>query len=231
MKKLLHERLREIADEKEDEPYSSGIIEALCKEFGVCENKSSYGVDLCNCLKAIADEIEKYYIPRPRFEDGEPVQFGEEFADCSGNPHTLHEIRYRDKAVAGLGAKCLLEANTTSPKDYDGISFNLYDGTFVKRPEPKVLDADGFEIKAGQTRWHIPTGKKVTIKDLGINKKTAGDSVGLLGGSWVSPLSLTLKEPDSMEKILVDMMGDNHMRGTSYIRRIQSLMERDADGN
>lgn len=72
MEKLLHERLREIADEKEDEPYSSGIIEALCKEFGVCENKSSYAIDLNNCLKAIADEIEKFYIPRPRFEDGEP---------------------------------------------------------------------------------------------------------------------------------------------------------------
>ena len=84
MKKLLHERLREIADEKEDEPYSSGIIEALCKEFGVCENKSSYAVDLNNFLKAIADEIEKYYIPRPRFDDGEPVQFDCEVEGCNG---------------------------------------------------------------------------------------------------------------------------------------------------
>lgn len=85
MKKLLHERLREIADEKEDKPYSSDIIEALCKEFGVCENKSSYAIDLNNCLKAIADEIEKFYIPRPRFEDGEPVQFGDELPTLHRN--------------------------------------------------------------------------------------------------------------------------------------------------
>lgn len=220
MKKLLHERLRDIGQ--------GNYTHSVELDSGIIMLNPSEAAKLSN-------EIEKYYIPRPRFEDGEPVQFGEEFADCSGNPHTLHEIRYRDKAAAGLGAKCLLEANTTSPKDYDGISFNLYDGTFVKRPEPKVLDADGVEIKAGQTRWHIPTGKKVTIQDLGINKKTAGDSVGLLGGSWVSPLSLSLKEPDSLEKLqqfAVDSAayaeGSEQDKFLEIADRLTAIMERDA---
>lgn len=42
----------------------------------------------------IADEIEKYYIPRPRYEDGEPVQFGKEFIDCNGHNQTLSSLTY-----------------------------------------------------------------------------------------------------------------------------------------
>lgn len=102
MKKLLHERLREVG---KNEVCTWPIL------FSVTGTDDALYSTFANDL---ADEIEKYYIPRPRFEDGEPVQFGDEV------------------------------------------------------------------------------------------------------------------EPDSLEKILVDMMGDNHMRGTSYIRRIQSLMERDA---
>lgn len=117
MKKLLHERLRNWAKEY---PYSQLTA---ANDLGCSPYEHIDSVFL-----AIAAEIEKYYIPRPRFEDGEPVQFGDEFADGAGNPHTLHEIRYRDKAAAGLGSKCLLEANTNSPKNYDGISFNLWDG-------------------------------------------------------------------------------------------------------
>lgn len=199
MKKLLHERLREWDQHSliYSEGLDSGRIVLTAPE-----------------AESLADEIEKYYIPRPRFEDGEPVQFGDRF------------VNFRGEENSPISSLTFTKGNN----DYVNINGwhrqNLNEPVY--RCKPKVLDADGVEIKAGQTRWHIPTGKKVTIQDLGINKKTAGDSVGLLGGSWVSPLSLTLKEPDSMEKILVDMMGDSHMRGTSYIRRIQALMERDA---
>lgn len=35
-------------------------------------------------LNALADRIEREYIPRPRFEDGEPVQFGDYFVSKDG---------------------------------------------------------------------------------------------------------------------------------------------------
>lgn len=239
MKKLLHERLREIADEKEGELYSRDIIEALCKEFGVCENKSSYGVDLCNCLKAIADEIEKYYIPRPRFEDGEPVQFGEEFADCSGNPHTLHEVRYRDKAAAGLGAKCLLEATTNSSKDYDGISLNLWDGNFVKRPESKVLDADGVPCKKGETVWNLDDSTKWEIVDIHQTEPCISvhqlDIDKYVSGGWFLASGFTHREPDSLEKLqqfAVDSAayaeGCEKDKFLEIADRLTAIMERDA---
>lgn len=191
MKKLLHERLRE--GDQHSLIYSDGL---------------DSGRIVLTALEAesLADEIDKYYIPRPRFEDGEPVKFGEEFADCSGNPHTLHEIRYRDKAAAGLGAKCLLEANTASSKDYDGISFNLYDGTFVKRPEPKVLDADGVEIKVGDTIYSTQTGVKLTVIEM-VNQNGHDLRVRFDDGttSYAMGELYTHSEQDSLEKVRDDI--------------------------
>lgn len=212
MKKLLHERLREYGSNCRAD-YTDWISQRDANE--------------------LANEIEKYYIPRPRFDSGEPVQFGEEFADYSGNPHTLHEIRYRDKDAAGLGAKCLLEANTTSPKDYDGISFNLYDGTFVKRPEPKVLDADGVEIKVGDTVYDTSNGKALKVTEV---LKSSVGVIGELGCGSILAEHITHREPDSLEKLRDDMK--NHwsesisvadsMAFHEWADRLTAIMERDA---
>lgn len=245
MKKLLHERLREWADSTEGDKYPStkmlyATIESDHAPLGADDERKAFHL--------LANEIEKYYIPRPRFEDGEPVQFGEEFADCSGNPHTLHEIRYRDKAAAGLGAKCLLEANTTSPKDYDGISFNLYDGTFVKRPEPKVLDADGVPCKKGETVWYAPAyATKDNAGPWKVLEVQGCDSVligrGYLPGeddymetvSGEAPDILTHREPDSLEKLRddIDMYVRNgwnisQPKAEEFASRLTAIMERDA---
>lgn len=226
MKKLLHERLREAAKNgvSSIETCDRNIVVSLLKDEEL----------------SLADEIEKYYIPRPRFDDGEPVQFGDEFADCSGNPHTLHEIRYRDKAAAGLGAKCLLEANTTSPKDYDGISFNLYDDAFVKRPESKVLDADGVPTKKGDKVWSINNPEmKMTVdnfqqiygQDVTVNCEFEGEFYNF------NPDKLTHREPDSLEKLRDDMIysivegtypGTAHEYLCRCAKRLTAIMECDA---
>lgn len=76
MEKLLHERLKESAHEG----YSTKcaideVIGRDCDKFEDCDECAK------NALKKLADEIERYYIPRPRFEDGEPVQFGDSVSD------------------------------------------------------------------------------------------------------------------------------------------------------
>ena len=212
MKKLLHERLREAARNgvSSIETCDENIVVSLLRDEEL----------------SLADEIEKYYIPRPRFEDGEPVQTSD-MEEIGG----LATCRvYTDGSWKFNPDKYEDERN---PKPWDEQKGRQCD--FIKRPEPKVLDADGVEIKAGQTRWHIPTGKKVTIQDLGINKKTAGDSVGLLGGSWVSPLSLSLKEPDSLEKLqqfAVDSAayaeGSEQDKFLEIADCLTAIMERDA---
>lgn len=227
MKKLLHERLYAAAED-------------YIRTGDVCHidvaGKPIYMPS--NLANALAEEIEKYYIPRPRFEDGEPVQFGDEFADCSGNPHTLHEIRYRDKAAAGLGAKCLLEANTTSPKDYDGISFNLWDGQTVKRPEPKVLDADGVEIKVGETVWCVYHTERFVVED--IHEASGVMFVNVRGDgehrTCFKPHELSHREPDSLEKLLERMesyaqKNEGYVDGSKvgdFSKELRAIMERDA---
>lgn len=113
MEKLLHERLREHDDEEEMLKIQGGegILELYKSE-----------------AQALADEIERYYIPRPRFDDGEPVQFGEEF-DADGEE--IERILWFGATRNGLRIYC----------DSSNL-FDLLPNECLKRPTPKVLDAD-----------------------------------------------------------------------------------------
>lgn len=75
----------------------------------------------------------------PRFEDGKPVMVGDRFID-----HKVNERTVRSAIV-----------------NNDGVELRTFDGTFdwheagerVKRHAPKVLDADGVEIKVGDSMY------------------------------------------------------------------------------
>ena len=67
------------------------IEEKLDIKFDGC------GCDICeNTFNVIADLIEKYYIPNPLFEDGEPVNLIDEFVDGQGNIDTVWSISFDD---------------------------------------------------------------------------------------------------------------------------------------
>lgn len=79
----------------------------------------------------------------PRFEDGEPVWFGD-------------EVEMQDEIVREVWT-FTIDVNAEGDKR---IYLNGLQGLFmlpserVKRPAPKVLDADGVPIKVGDTVWH-----------------------------------------------------------------------------
>lgn len=79
----------------------------------------------------------------PRFEDGEYVWFGD-------------EVEMQDEIVREVWT-FTLDVNAEGDKR---LYLNGFQGLFVlpgervKRPAPKVLDADGVEIKVGDTVWH-----------------------------------------------------------------------------
>lgn len=129
MKKLLHERLYAAA---EDYIRTGNVCHI--DVFGKPIYMSS---DLANTL---ADEIGRCYIPRPRFEDWEPVQFGDEFVDHNGHNQTLSSLTYTK------GGHDYVSLNGWTKQRIDGP---------VKRPEPKVLDADGVPTKKGDKVWDI----------------------------------------------------------------------------
>lgn len=78
----------------------------------------------------------------PRFEDGEPVMVGDESTNNKNQRFTVKRIEFRH-------GKWMLNDSVT-----EGHYLNGKSGRRVMRPAPKVLDADGVEIKMGDTVWH-----------------------------------------------------------------------------
>lgn len=210
MKKLLHERLREYGS-KCHADYAEWLKQRHANE--------------------LADEIEKYYIPRPRFEDGEPVQTSD-MEEIGG----LATCRvYTDGSWKFNPDKYEDERN---PKPWDEQQGRQCD--FIKRPEPKVLDADGVPCKKGETVWSLvdstkweiidihPTEPRIAVRQLDIGKDVSG--------GWFLASGLTHREPDSLKKAVNDlgellnfpMCDDIKLDKVEEVyNRLTAIMERD----
>lgn len=190
--KLPHERLREWADSSErlSACPSSCMLGDMATD-DVYPDKTTERI----AFRKLADEIERYYIPRPRFEDGEPVQFGDEPEWLE----TVDEMTFYDDGSAALG--------------HVGNTFSVSPGKRVKRPAPKVLDADGVPIEVGDVVWLIRVRNGIDVhigERLTVESVTYGCvKVRTKSGSVLFPHNKQLKhrEPDSLEKLLDDMRG------------------------
>lgn len=179
MKKLLHERLRD---------------EEAIYEGRITTDSGQRVADLYEReMEALAEEIEKYYIPRPRFEDGEPVRVGDSFIQKCIN----EEVELSKIGIALYTSDCL--------------NMVWFPDEVVPRPAPKVLDADGVEIKVGDTVWHKEMGIKFLVTKLptpdyysSVEVKTTELPIYTTG---YDPNLLTHSEPDSLEKLRDDIAG------------------------
>lgn len=88
-------------------------------------------------------EVERMILDAwPRFEDGSPVWFGDAVEAHHDGAIVVEAIEF------SRGKVCVKDA-----EDGDwGTS--MYAMHPLKRPRPKVLDADGVEIKVGDTVWY-----------------------------------------------------------------------------
>ena len=179
MKKLLHERLREWA-------INRSPLTAATSDYGI-DMFSSLSMKSSDLFKAIADEIEKYYFPRPLFEDGEPVQFGDDTDELNGVEKFIF--------MRSCGGCCQMQ-------DADGNMLTVFTGGFVKRPKPKVLDADGVEIKVGDVVWHVSEPGEVGEVETLIPASAHVCVLWSTGAELYTPgVDLTHREPDSLEKV------------------------------
>ncbi len=140
--KLPHERLRDYA--------ISGINmkEDLFKEIDNIDWMDHDAIS--NYTNALADEIERYYIPRPRFEDGEPVQLSDE---VDGNLVRMIEVSDDGSWMLFNASGCQIQKG------------NIFQQ--VKRPAHKVLDADGIEIEVGDAVWRVKDGFEMKVIAVG----------------------------------------------------------------
>lgn len=217
MNKLPHEILRKIVDDIDDDERSScsaGAINFMRERLNVDET-DSYVKDLQNIIRYIAYEIEKYYTPRPRFQDGELACENDVFVDSLGDEHTISLIEPAFKV-------------------WDTDNCFVRYNNLLKRPEPKALDADGVEIKVGDTVWIIESGAKGKVEEINKDRAYVKCDDGWLADVHVS--NLTHQEPDSLEKLRDDMRefvdaGYKYPGGTmtnGWLDRLTAIMERDA---
>lgn len=148
MDKLLHERLREFVSE----PWRCPV-----RNFSICDSYTPFIQLTKNDAQALADEIERYYIPLPRFEDGEPVPLGTE----------IEWADYTTRSITGFGVTPYGKPYITCAFDGKGISDAWMYGEYIERQRTKVLDADGVEIRVGDTVWSVQNGKKAVVSAIG----------------------------------------------------------------
>lgn len=208
MEKLLHEQMRE---------WSNDPAPLTCV-FAKLDAESD-----CDLLKALADEIERQYFPRPRFEDGEPVQFGG-VALFHGNDFTIQKIIYYQDGSVTI---C----------DTHGNGHSYRQGGSVQRPATEVCDADGVEIKVGDTVWPIDNPKMNMIVDnlQRIYGHEVTANCEFEGEFYNFCLDrLTHREPDTLEKLRDDMVAalkespDACFMNSEYADRLAALIERGA---
>lgn len=121
----------------------------------------------------------------PRFEDGEPVRIGAKVDDI-----VVRSVVFQETGI--------LVTDGTSLPGWN--KWRRYKEPFP-RPAPKVLDADGAEIRAGDTVWRVKDGDgpyHVTVIRDGVSV-CVDESVG-----EYRPDELTHERPDSWERIEED---------------------------
>lgn len=107
------------------------------------ERQSERINDILVAAKDKASQMPKG-VDWPRFKDGEPVRFLDDF-ERYGNENSVSTVTmYQDGSFA--------------------LNFRAYSkGERVNRPAPKVLDADGVEVHKGDTVWSLGGGGPYTV--------------------------------------------------------------------
>lgn len=143
--------------------------------------------------------LDRCFLPRPRFEDGEPVQFEDKTDKLNGVEKFILTI--------SCGGSCQMQ-------DADGNMLNVFPGGFVKRPDTEVLGADGLPIKAGETVYTIDSEWFDTPLEV-LSVESLSVKVSLPSGKgWTMFRAdrLTHTPPDTQERI----DADKGKSGTEY---------------
>ena len=190
---------------------------AIAEAFDIdCKHEKTCRDCIAKMMTAIADRIDaERALPEgvewPRFEDGGLVRIGDELEFEGKTMLVCDATFYAD----GWALWCDRE-------DMSGRLHGSY-GERVKRPAPKVLDADGVPIKVGDTVWATYDGRKYVVKavcsDGSLNPEMVTDDgcmVKYEEGGWDFAKKVTHERPDSWERL----SSDTRMGAVTYADKI-----------
>ena len=139
----------------------------------------------------LLDALDRRLMPEgmewPRFEDEEPVRLGSEFG--YGTKLDACEVT----SILFTSEGCFIEPDYS----WEGDDYVLMvkQGKRVKRPAPKVLDADGAEIDVGDDLFSVEGSLKFHVSHVDhINGKIATDAMFALD-KWADPAMYTHRAP------------------------------------
>ena len=173
----------------------------MTKDFDARNEKKSRSV--CAAMAESADTDKRALSERerrildmwPRYEDGEPVWFGDGAAVNVGNI-AIEAIEFTDGCAYVKDGAC---------GDYNTL---VQVFKHVKRPAPEVLDADGVLIKVDDTVWN-EDGSELHV--IGFGDVQDGETMlvveyaaGPTKWGEVRCLSVTHTRPDSWEQLEED---------------------------
>lgn len=126
----------------------------------------------------------------PRFEDGEPVRIGDKFECWCGEEHVVGSVSF-------MGS-CAVLNMSHAHTFVVGHGPETVHGKRVRRPATKVLDADGAEIREGDTLWHVETGEQCKVvevdsRSVSVDFRVDGDGTKHTGS--ILPTNLTHRAP------------------------------------
>ena len=165
--------------------YSEGvrfgmIVDDAAERLGI----STEGLDSQDSRERLMTALDRRLMPDgmewPRFENGEPVEFGCEFNNNKGNTSTLRTVVIKDCRDA-LGGAVFWKLGKGA------CAVTLENGESVKRPSIKA--ADGKPIRGGEALYLVDSGREITVSTV-----EPGAITDTNGDEW-APGDLTHEKP------------------------------------
>ena len=156
-------------------------LNGVCKRLDLTD-----GTGLPERPGTMLAELERRLMPEgmewPRFEDNEPVRIGDHWQQDG-----------YDESITRIDSIEFAEDGIRFENEY-ADAFYRY-GERVKRPTPKVLDADGAEIEVGDDLYSVDVGLKLHVGVIDTrNGKIATDAMFPLD-KWADPAMYTHRAP------------------------------------
>lgn len=151
-----------------------GGVDAVRRDFQDADNQRvelcvSLDIDLetgwADAMVAMRRRLMPEGMEWPRFETGEPVRIGDEFTDGLGGTLVCTSVEFLacEEGVRDV----LIHWDGDDPDN--AMLVCMASGERVKRTAPKVLDADGVEIRVGEKLYDVETGCKRTVRAVNNN--------------------------------------------------------------
>lgn len=185
--------LAEMIEEDKTKAVSAAMERTMAEQMTEWAVES--GLPAFNYGEDFGQWLKRCFLRRPLYDDGEPVQFEDKISH-----------RETGETVEVFNMNLFSDGDFVLGFRWDEAGSSLYGkGERVKRPAPKVLDADGTPIEVGETVWDTVSGiggvvdnfQSIYGHDTTANIECPDD--GKFYNFNVD--RLTHKEPDTQERI------------------------------